>query len=468
MDKPELTNRPAQSTPMLATYHPLNSNASDFQEFIEECNQEEFDAGDFKTLVGMINSNDRMKQHFGMIGLGQILSSDETPHIVAIAEANLLPRFVQFLQRDDEPILQMQSALVIAYITSGSHKQGQLIVEHGAIPVLLGLLKSDNNDLVDHAIWALANISADQYPHRQLMIENGGVALLLTILSKPSSFETYKNALRALANITRNKIKEREEDVVRLMLLLFEALRTIADPEVLADATWALSHIISSDTEKLDILIEAGIFPKLMKQLENTLYIILIPTIKLLADILNGTDKQVSPFLVLKPMPLFLRLLSHDDVMIRRETCLLFSNYSCRNNDYLAVVLEYPIIPKLIELAVDDYLVIRRIAVTALSNFAVKATVQQKELLLKYGLFAMFIKLIAPQYEIISVHSLKGILSILKAGEELSKQMGGNIFYRYFKSQKGPNSLERCKNHPNMDIKELAQQVKDFCMKQEQ
>ena len=74
----------------------------------------------------------------------KLLSAERNPHCQAVIDAGVVPRFVEFLQIDRNPTLQFEAAWCLTNVASGTAAQCAKVVQHNAIPPLVGLLGSTN------------------------------------------------------------------------------------------------------------------------------------------------------------------------------------------------------------------------------------------------------------------------------------------------------------------------------------
>lgn len=70
----------------------------ELREYVENCLKRTYTLADFNDIAVCINSEDRMKKHYGVIGLRKILSVEDGPPIQVVIDANLVPRLLEFIK----------------------------------------------------------------------------------------------------------------------------------------------------------------------------------------------------------------------------------------------------------------------------------------------------------------------------------------------------------------------------------
>merc|ERR1712151_1431898 len=121
-------------------------------------------------------------------------------------------------------------------------EQTRFVVENGALPIFVELLRSPNDDVREQAVWALGNIAGDPPNFRDLVLQSGGLSPVMNVLRESEKTSMMRNATWTLSNLCRGKPPPPFEWVSPALAMLATLIHNL-DVEVLTDACWAVSYL---------------------------------------------------------------------------------------------------------------------------------------------------------------------------------------------------------------------------------
>lgn len=413
-------------------------------------------------MVAGVKTDDAQRQLEATTQFRKLLSIERAPPIEEVIRAGVVPYFVEFLKREEFPQLQFEAAWALTNIASGTSENTGVVIDSGAVPIFVALLRSPSDDVREQAVWALGNIAGDSPKCRDMVLGQNALLPLLEQLNAESKLTMLRNATWTLSNFCRGK-PQPQFDQLKDALPALARLVHSNDEEVLTDACWALSYLSDGTNDKIQAVIEAGVCRRLVELLGSTHASVLIPALRTVGNIVTGDDYQTQIIINCRALPSLLALLTSDHKKsIKKEACWTISNITAGNKDQIQAIVDSNIVPPLIYLLAHSEFDIKKEAAWAVSNATSGGTHQQISYLVASGAIKPLCDLIVCSDARIVTVALEGLENILKVGEALRANTPGgapNQYAQLIDEAEGLEKIENLQNHNNNDIYDKAVKI---------
>ncbi|KAI6656373.1 Importin subunit alpha-4 isoform X2 [Oopsacas minuta] len=408
-----------------------------------------------RCLIVTAQSDDQIAQLEAIRSARKLLSK-ENALIDEFIKSGIVPILVESLRCHDNPNIQLEVTWALTNITSGTSQQTRVVIECGAVPLLIELLSSLNQDLCEQAVWALGNIAADNPECRDLVISHGIIPPLLIFINPHTPISFLRNVTRTICILCRNKNPPPPfESVCKFLPFLLELVRHEYN-EVKADACWALFFLSDGLDVQMQVVINSGIIPFLVPLLEHHEVKIVMPALRTLGNIVTGSDEQTQVVIDNGILHKLQSLLTHHEENIVREAVWTLTNITVGSKEQVQAVIDSGLIPPLVKLLGNEEFIILKHAAEAVSNFTFSGTPNQIKYLVSQEAIPPLCSLLeVNDLEVIQV-VLEGLLNILRhSGEEQIKVVNS------IEESGGLNTIENLQLHDSPDINEPANTIID-------
>lgn len=342
---------------------PVTSTQSNFTSNDKITNEE------LQSLCEILVNGTNDAQTDAMKSIRRALSIEDNPPVQQILDIGALGLLVKSLNNDQNVNLQFEAAWALTNIASTDHTQ--VIVDSGAVPVLVKCMMSGYAELREQAAWCLGNVAGHGPALRDICLNHNALQPLLQNILDPHSSSLLQNCVWTLSNFVRGKPKVNIDAITIAIPVLTELIKN-KDENVKIDATWALSYISDGDEMRIEEVIRHCDLIHLTQMLHSEKNAVIIPALRTMGNFVTGTDSQTQRVIdsgVLAPL---VRLINHDKKNIRKETCWLISNIAAGTPDQKSQLFQFnEILPAVLgQLSVSASWDVRKEAAYVISNLS--------------------------------------------------------------------------------------------------
>jgi len=322
------------------------------------------------------------------------------------------------------------------------------------VPFFLEFLKSENLDIYEPALWALGNIIGDGPLLREFVIRMGVVQPLVSFTQRNVPSPILYNVALVIGNLCRSYCYPTiSTETVLQILPALEVLISHEDLDILKCALWAIAFLADNGKELIQTVLESGVLPKLISFMGHKEIKIQSPALRVVGNILKGTDEQCQMVLNQDPFSHFPPegFCSNNNIL-EEEFRFLCSVTSC-NHVWVQAIIDVGLISKIIEMLNGGGL-LEHVGATAICNLTKHCTEDQMITLIRQGVLKPFCDVLTGQFEETTKTVLSGLSNMLKMAHTHADELAKSIY-----DCGGLAKIEELQTHESVEIYEAAQQI---------
>ncbi|KAI3854902.1 hypothetical protein MKW92_008241, partial [Papaver armeniacum] len=230
------------------------------------------------SMIAIVWSDERELQLEATTQFRKLLSVEGSPPIEEVIQSGVVPKFMEFLTRDDYPQLQFQAVTALGNVAGESSEDRDFVLgQEALLPLLQQLNENVKLSILRIATWTLSNFSLELLIHS-------------------------------------------------------------TDEEVLTDVCWTLFYLSDGTNDKIQVVVDANVCPRLVEILMHHSPSVVIPALRTVGNICNGNDIQTQIIINHQLLPFLLNLLTNNHKESKKDACRTISNITTGNKDQIQAV----------------------------------------------------------------------------------------------------------------------------------
>ncbi|CAL4975523.1 unnamed protein product [Urochloa decumbens] len=403
--------------------------------------------------------SDDIKVHLATIReFRSLFSMDLDSAIEDMIGSGEVAGFVQLLAREDCPELQFEAALVLNNILSETTENTKVVVDLGAIPMFLKLLRSTSADICEQAVLALGNVVCDIAIYRDFVLAHGAVFPLLQLINRNVELPLLRTITWTLSNFCHGRPQPNFEHV-KPAIPAFARLIHSEDPEVLSNTCWSLAYLSDGRHCAIQAIIETGALTRLIMLLTHSSSGVRISALRVVCNIAAADNMWIQHIIDNQVLPRLLNLLTTDEnKRIKKEACQIISIITGGTNEQIQAVINGNIIGHLVHLMQTADFETKKEAASAIYEATSGGTNDQIKYLVSQGCIRALCDLLTHVDSSTLMICLESLENILKAGEA-EKHSGIcdiNLYAQMIDDVEGLDKIENIISHENNNLYKMA------------
>ncbi|KAJ6254852.1 importin subunit alpha-4 [Anaeramoeba flamelloides] len=398
-------------------------------------------------LVSVSNLIKQLEEKLGSV--------DEIREIAQqLEEEDLYPFLISLIEKDSNVVLCLNSLSILTSVGSTIPKMFPYFIEQGLLDRCLQVLKIDS---LQYNSLRLSNLEYDEdFSLLKIIIQ-----LFIEILEETQKIKIKRETLWCFSCFLSKRPLPDFNDYKEFLPYVYKSIYK-KDEDILID-TFNILASITTDKENIQIIIDSADISHSINLLSHKSHGVQSAVVKLIGNIVSGTDEQTDYVIKLSVLPGLVSLLSNEKSFLRRQACWVCSNILCQRV-HIPTVSDYGIIKILQDIIKNDFFDVKREAIFCFSKIF---TLSEPEFIMKITTKKLIKRLIqffdiADQQLVYLV--LKIFRDYLVVGNDLYQinNLEENVSLILLEEYSVFKKIEKLISHKNQQICYLSRQIIDW------
>lgn len=222
------------------------------------------------------------------------------------------------------------------------------------------------------------------------------------------------------------------------------------------DVIWTISYITDHGSEQIQLVIDSGIVQHVVPLLNHEESKIQTPALRVIGNIVTGSDDQTQVVLDLNALAYVPRLLEHSKDRIKKEALWFISNITAGRIEQIQMLIDSRIILSVIEYLKRGSFMLQREAAWAISNMTLNGTYSQVKFLVDNGVIEPICDLLIVKDSQIMHILLEALLKIFALYKDDWQAIADQV-----EKCGGLDTIESLQSHESEEIYKFAYEIVD-------
>ena len=149
---------------------------------------------------GLLSDNQSLQMEAAR-KLRHLLSSDRDLLIHEVFRRNWVPYLLRWLRLRERPTLQVEALWALTNVAAGTTEHTHVLIKNGAVPILVSLLDSPNDEVLEQSVWVLGNLAGEGPAARDAVLKAAVLTPLMRCMNENSKLSLLRIATWACSNL---------------------------------------------------------------------------------------------------------------------------------------------------------------------------------------------------------------------------------------------------------------------------